>query len=141
VRARFEPPAVLTHLHRVELVTAWELKVFRKEIPVELVEQALGHLDEDIAAGIWEPPAYDLADVFAQAESLGRRHVSSLGARSLDILHVAAARLLAKTEFVTADARQADLAKAVGMRVILLGSPAAKRPPPSSGSPTRRRRA
>jgi predicted nucleic acid-binding protein len=45
VRARFAPPAALTHLHRVELVTAWHLKVFRREIPMGIVEQAWGHVE------------------------------------------------------------------------------------------------
>jgi len=44
VRARFAPPAVLTPLHRVELVTAWHLKVFRHEIAKGIVDQAWGHV-------------------------------------------------------------------------------------------------
>jgi len=125
VRARFVPPAVLTHLHRVELITAWHLKVFRKEIALGIVEQALGHVEADATAGLWEPPAYDLAEVYAKAESISRQHTAILGVRSLDILHVAAAivlssSLLSSTLFVTADGRQARLAKALGLRVTTL---------------------
>src|SRR5262249_13808034 len=57
VRARHEPPAVLTHLHRVELTTAWHLKVFRRELRLETVVQALADLEHDVEAGVWEPPA------------------------------------------------------------------------------------
>ena len=120
VRARFAPPAVLTHLHRVELVTAWHLKIFRQEIPQEIVEQAWGHVEADVAAGLWELPIYDLADVYSQAESVSRRHTATLGVRSLDILHVAAAFVLGASAFVTHDDRQARLAKAVGLRVTTL---------------------
>ncbi len=120
VRARFAPPLVLTHLHRVELVTAWHLKVFRGEIARGIVEQALVHLDADAAAGLWEQPAYDLVDVYVQAESLSRRHTAIMGTRSLDILHVAAAIVLGTSAFVTHDARQAGLADAAGLRVTTL---------------------
>ena len=114
-RARFAPPSVLTHLHRVELVTAWHLKVFRKELDRGIVEQALNHVQDDIAAGLWESPVYDLADVYAKAESISRRHTAILGVRSLEILHVATAIVLKSSAFVTADGRQERLAKAAGL--------------------------
>jgi predicted nucleic acid-binding protein len=120
VRARFAPPAVLTHLHRVELVTAWHLKVFRREIPREIVEQAWGHVQTDVAAGLWELPLYDLVDVYSRAESMSGLHTATLGVRSLDILHVAAALVLRASVFVTHDDRQARLARAVGLRVTRL---------------------
>jgi hypothetical protein len=120
IRARFAPPAVLTHLHRVELLTAWHRKVFRHEITRGIVEQAWGHVQADAAAGLWERPVYDLGDVYSQAESISRQHTSILGARSLDILHVAAAIVLRATEFVTYDDRQANLARAAGLRVTTL---------------------
>ncbi len=138
VRARFAPPVVLTHLHRVELVTAWHLKVFRREISLGIVEQAWGHVQADIAAGLWQPPAYDLVDVYSQAESISRRHTAIQGARSLDILHVAAAIILGATAFVTHDDRQARLAKAAGLRVTPLRARAKQsgkgRPPTGESS-------
>lgn len=122
VRARFSPPAVMTHLHRVELVTAWQLKVFRHEIAQRVVQQAMHDLEADTTAGLWEPPLYDLAAVFFEAESLSRRHTAILGARSLDILHVATAVVLGLPVFVTNDDRQAKVAKAAGLRVTTLRS-------------------
>ena len=121
IRSRFAPPAALTHLHRLELVTAWQLKLFRREIPAQLVEGAWSDLEQDIADGVWELPAYDLAEVFSRAESLSRQYSSKLGTRSLDVLHVAAALALDAPAFVTADTRQAKLAKAAGLRTTLLG--------------------
>jgi predicted nucleic acid-binding protein len=121
VRARFSPPAVLTHLHRLELVTAWELKIFRREISRTVVERAWSHVEDDIEAGIWELPVCEFADVFSQAELLSRRHAAALGTRSLDVLHVAFASVLGASAFVTADVRQAKLATAAGMRVASIG--------------------
>src|SRR5438477_9893362 len=120
IRARHAPPAVLTHLHRVELTTAWHLKVFRRELRPETVEQAVADLEHDVEAGVWEVPAYDLVDVHARAEHLARRHAAALGTRTLDILHVAAALALGTNDFVTSDRRQAALAKAVRLHATLL---------------------
>ncbi len=122
MRARYEPPAVLTHLHRVELTTAWHLKVFRRELHLDTVAQALADLENDVDAGVWAPPSYDLGDVHMRAEHLARRHAAALGTRSLDILHVAAALALGATHFVTSDQRQAALAKAARLRATLVAS-------------------
>jgi predicted nucleic acid-binding protein len=122
LRARHEPPATLTHLHRVELTTAWHLKVFRRELRIETVMQALADLEQDVDAGVWEPPSYDLADVHTRAEHLARRHAATLGIHSLDMLHVAAALALGATRFVTSDRRQASLAKAAHLDATLLSS-------------------
>lgn len=111
---------MLTHLHRVELAAAWHLKVFRREIRLEAIVHALGDLAADVAAGVWEAPAYDLADVYDHAEAIATRHAATLGVRTLDILHVAAAACLGTTAFVTGDTRQANLAEAAGMRVTRL---------------------
>jgi hypothetical protein len=127
VRARFAPPTFLTQLHRVELITAWHLKVFRNEIARGIVEQALVHIEADLAAGLWQRPTYDLTDVYEQAEALSRRHTAILGARSLDILHVAAAIVLGAPAFVTNDDRQARLARAAGLRVTRLKQREARR--------------
>jgi predicted nucleic acid-binding protein len=117
IRARFVPPAVLTHLHRVELATAWHLKVFRKELDLATVGRALGDLESDVETGVWETPLYDLADVHSRAEILARQHAATLGTRTLDILHVAAAVLLGALDFVTGDRRQASLAESSGLKV------------------------
>lgn len=109
---------MLTHLHRVELTTAWHLKVFRAEIDRTIVGQALADLESDLDAGVWALPDYDLADVHFTAESLAVEHAATLGTRTLDILHVAAAKLLAVPCFITGDHRQAALAEAVGLEIV-----------------------
>jgi len=111
---------VLTHLHRLELLTAWRLKVFRGEISAEAADRASDDLQDDIDTGVWIPPNYDLPEVFATAERLSRAHAASLGTRTLDVLHVAAASELSQRNFVTADERQARLATGVGFKVTRL---------------------
>jgi len=57
------------------------------------------------------PVAFRLATRFSE------RHSAAIGARSLDILHVAAARAVRAVEFVSFDSRQRTLAVAVRLRV------------------------
>ena len=67
---------------------------------------------------IWSP-----ISVYAwwqEAEALSCAHTMTLGVRTLDLLHVAAARVLGATHFCTFDTRQHALAKAAGMHVSCL---------------------
>ena len=120
LRKRFKPPSVLTHVHRIELQNAWQLKVYRKEMPAEAAARAADDLQSDIDAGVWLLPEYDLDSVFALSMRLAREHTAALGTRSLDVLHVAAALSLRERNFVTGDDRQAKLAAAVGLTVTKL---------------------
>ncbi|HXJ77819.1 MAG TPA: PIN domain nuclease [Candidatus Methylomirabilis sp.] len=120
LRNRFTPPSVLTHVHRIELQNAWQLKVYRKEMPAEAAARAADDLQSDIDAGVWLPPQYDLDAVFGVSVRLAREHTAVLGTRSLDLLHVAAALALHERHFVTGDDRQARLAAAAGLKVTRL---------------------
>ena len=111
---------MLTHVHRTELQNAWQLKVYRKEMPAEAAARAAEDLQSDIDAGVWLLPEYDLDSVFGVSVRLAREHSAALGTRSLDVLHVAAALALRERHFVTGDDRQAKLAAAVGLRVTKL---------------------
>lgn len=52
------------------------------------------------------------------AASLAERHCASLGARSMDIPHVASAEHLDCSQFITGDRRQAQLAEAIGLPLV-----------------------
>lgn len=122
-RARFRPPVPLTPVHRLELTAAWHAKVHRKEVPLEAIRAALDDLEADVASGVVVTPRLDLATAFGHAERLARRHGATIGARSLDVLHVALALEIGEAAFVTADRRQASLAAACGLRVNDLSAP------------------
>lgn len=117
LRDRYEPPSPLTHLHRLELHNAWQLKIFRTELESRIVALARADLQEDIRSGVWFSPDYTLSEVFSLAERLAIEHSASLGTRSLGILHVAAAQLLGCTILVSGDRRQLELARQVGLHV------------------------
>jgi predicted nucleic acid-binding protein len=55
-----------------------------------------------------------------RAGNLSQKHTPVLGCRSLDVLHVASALELELKNFLTFDRRQQKLAKAAGLKPILL---------------------
>jgi hypothetical protein len=59
----------------------------------------------------------NFARVFAKAHELSVQQAATVGCRTLDILHVAAALALEVTEFFTFDHRQGELARRAGPTV------------------------
>lgn len=114
---RYPPPYPATHFLDLELKTALRLKLFRGELsPVEL-HAALHNWAQDRENGVWLTPSYSLPGVFQVAEDLSAQRAATIGCRTLDILHVAAALAIGATDFVTWDDRQASLARKTGLRV------------------------
>jgi len=115
---RATPPLPFTPLHALEIRNALRLKRHRKELTESQLRGALRGLQDDIDSGFLGAQDQDLHEVFAQAESLSAQHTQSTGARSLDILHVAAALVLMTDEFVSFDRRQRSLAVEAGLKVL-----------------------
>ena len=57
--------------------------------------------------------------VVKQALKLSSALTEQIGARAIDLLHVASALALQSEQFLTTDARQAQLAKTEGMKVVM----------------------
>jgi len=81
--------------------------------------QMLRDFDFDLRNGVLKPEPVDWAVVHHLAEDLSARYTASVGHRLADILHVATALHLGKTEFLTFDANQRRLAEAVGLIVVV----------------------
>ena len=64
------------------------------------------------------PVSLDLDRVFTEAGELSRKYAAKFLARSLDLLHIAAAHVALCTTFVSADDRQLAVAKASGLRTL-----------------------
>ena len=111
-------PVCLTPLLEHELRNAVRLCVFRRQITAKQREMALEHLESDKAAGVLHALPLDWPKALKHAEALGRRHTESLGARGMDILHVASALALKSRSFVTFDERQRELARLAGLAVV-----------------------
>lgn len=113
-------PLPFTLLHRLELRNAIELAVFQKRATVIEAAEVWKTIEADIASGLMTEVSLSVTDLFAKAQELVANHTASTGARSLDVLHIAAASLLAVEEVVTFDQRQSALAMRLGLKVAAL---------------------
>jgi predicted nucleic acid-binding protein len=111
-------PLPLTHLQEAEIRNSFRLKVFRKETNAAVLQISLSLLDDDIRQGRLERIAPDAAAVYRRAEILSQLHAVATGARTLDILHVAAALEMGSTRFISFDQRQRAIAKKAGLKVL-----------------------
>lgn len=114
VLSRSDVPIIFTHLHELEITNALCLKCFRKEISKKQLNASLNLMEQDLLDGYLYKPAYEFSEVFNTARLLALKHSMKLGTRSLDILHLAIAKHLECSVFLTWDERQTRLAKAIG---------------------------
>lgn len=94
-------PLVFTALHALEVRNAFKLGVFRGLVTAADATAALANLEADLRAGRLVRTTVKWSVVFRVAARLSDSHSSSLGNRSLDILHVAAAKALRSVELVS----------------------------------------
>ena len=107
-----------TPLHQLEVLNAFEMLIGRDAITREECHAIVEQLREDVQAQRLMTVSPDLDQVFARAGELSRLYTAKTLARSLDLLHVAAAHLTSCTRFVSGDDRQLAVAKSSGLTVI-----------------------
>jgi predicted nucleic acid-binding protein len=105
-------------IHQLEVPNAFERLVGRKLLTRDECRGLYEHLQEDLDDQRLVATAVDLDAVFAQATELSTAHAARFLARSLDLLHVAAAHVSRCTRFVSADDRQLSVAKASGLAIV-----------------------
>lgn len=109
-----------TPLHELEFVNALQLKTFFRNATPQQVTAARAVVEADLKSGVLTSAGGDWPNLFREAVKLGEQHIGTIGCRSLDILHCAAAKVLAVTEFITTDARQKKLARAMGLNLVTI---------------------
>jgi predicted nucleic acid-binding protein len=107
-----------TVFHELEVGNSFELLVGRGLITRDESRAVQGQLREDLESQRLVAVSLDLERVFAEAIELSRLHTARLLARSLDLLHVAAAHVALCAEFVSADDRQLAVAKISGLEAV-----------------------
>ena len=112
------PPVPLSPFHRVELMAALRLKVFRRELGSLLATQALADFEAEVETGLFELVDLAMGAVCRRAEGLVASYSEQLGVRTQDALHVASALELKCRDFVTTDSRQGVLAAACRLKVF-----------------------
>ena len=115
---RAVPQVPYTQLHDLEVPNAFELLVGRAVMTRAECRTIRVQLHDDVENQRLVRLSLDLDRVFADACELSRSYTSKWLSRSLDLLHVAAARVATCTTFVSADDRQLAVAKATGLAVI-----------------------
>ena len=111
-------PLPLTPLVALEFRNALRLGVFRQKITEAERTVAWSSFEQDVAASVLESVLVNTNDVHAEAESLCDQFTATTGVRTLDLLHVACAKMLARTEFFSFDKRQRTLAQLAGLNVL-----------------------
>lgn len=109
-------PLPIWELHVMELTNALRLKVFWKEIADADAEKQVAHFNRRRASGLYHAPEIGRSDLLDRYLQLSK-HTPSLGCRTLDILHVAAAAHLRADLFVSFDQRQRQLAELAGLKI------------------------
>jgi predicted nucleic acid-binding protein len=115
--AKNPQPICLTSFSKSEAQHAIRMLAFQKQIAFAEMTRSLLQFERDEAEGFYEMQPLQPQDLFLKTSQLSNRHAIEFGIRYLDMLHVSAALLLKATHFLTLDARQGKLAKAVGLEV------------------------
>lgn len=104
-------------LNRFELENALRFAVFRKLISRADALGSMAAFEVDLKSGNLQLVSCDLAALVAEAARISELYTMTGGHRSFDILHVAAARLLKASSFLTFDANQRRLATTAKLTV------------------------
>jgi predicted nucleic acid-binding protein len=124
------PPLFFLLLHALEVRNAILQRAFHQRRTVASGERqnvtherdaALARLDHFISRRTMLEVTVDLEAALARAAELSTAQTERLGARAIDLLHVACALTLESELFLTSDIRQAQLAKAEGLKVAQVG--------------------
>jgi predicted nucleic acid-binding protein len=108
----------LTRFHELEFTNAIQLKQFRSEITEDETLRIMTKFKEHENKGIYYRPQLDWSEIFNYSMELSKKHTATIGARSLDILHVASALSIKAEKFLTVDGRQSELATRAGLKIV-----------------------
>jgi hypothetical protein len=115
--ANISSPLPFTLLHALEVRNAFKLGVFRGLLTAPQAAAAWKNLQKDIRSGRLTVTTVKWPSIFRLAARLSEQHSAIHGTKSLDILHVAAAKVMRVSEFISFDSRQRSLCSAIGFKI------------------------
>jgi predicted nucleic acid-binding protein len=122
------PKLFFVPLHALEVRNAILQRAFHKRHSIggrqhvaRERDAALARLEHLVARRALLDVTLDMDTAITRATELSKVHTERLGARAIDLLHVAGALTLESELFLTTDERQAQLAKAEGLKVVSVG--------------------
>ncbi len=107
----------VNRLHELEIRNALRLKRFRDEIDDAQLAASLGMIAADFAARRLVRHDVDWGVIHDEAERLS---AATVGVRTIDVIHIAAALTQMATGLVSFDGRQLTAARTSGLRVVEL---------------------
>ena len=110
-------PLPLTPLAALELRNAFNRAVQRQRITAAQRDALWQDVEADIASGFLVLTPVPADELHHKARQLSDRYTPTLGTRSLDLLHVAAALVLQAKVFFSFDDRQRKAAASEGLKV------------------------
>jgi predicted nucleic acid-binding protein len=120
--ASAQSPLILSSFCEFEVVNAFNLCVFRKEISENEALGARRKLDSNIESGAYLARALP-ESAFTRAKAFAEKITPSIGVRAADLLHIAAAIELGAKTLYTFDQKQHAAACAAGLKVNRLPKP------------------
>ena len=106
----------VTTLGELEVINAFELRVFRKEASRAEVKSVLTNFERDLRDGVFQFRSL-LDPIFDRARQLSQQTTAKLGTHAADLLHVAAALELGADYLYSFDRKQRTLAQAVRLKL------------------------
>lgn len=113
-------PVPFSRLIEVEIENALQALLFRKEITREQFAGARALVVGLLRRGQFQRVELSLDKIVTETLSLAPVVTSQTGCRTLDLMHVASAKLLGIGEFVSTDKRQIKAAKLCGLQTVNL---------------------
>ncbi len=124
------PKLFFVPLHALEVRNAILQRAFHQRRSISSRERqhvarerdaALARLEHLVARRALLDVTLDMDAAITRATDLSAVHTERLGARAIDLLHVAGALTLESELFLTTDTRQSQLANAEGLEVVSVG--------------------
>jgi predicted nucleic acid-binding protein len=112
-------PILISDFNDFELRNALRFSEFSKRVVPGTAATHLSLFENAIAAGRLVPSKSNLSAILMEAKRLSTIHTLTGGHRGFDILHVAAAKTIKASHFLTFDANQKKLAENEGLIVPL----------------------
>lgn len=117
-RARIGGAVPITRFSYAELINALALGQFRGSLTEADCVGAIEDTRVDLTLGRLRLIDLLWRATLDRAVKISGKHVPTIGARALDVLHIASALELGARQFVTYDERQARLAEACRLKVV-----------------------
>lgn len=111
-----EDPLPLSEILEMEFTNALQLKVFWGDIQPEQASEQMTLFENRKKRGLYYHPEIHRSELMGNFREL-TQSTAELGCRTMDILHVAYARVHGADDFITFDAKQKTLARKVGFNV------------------------